>query len=353
VSGYGIAPTPKGVDDATASVVGDTVEALFRDRFSIEGRLRGAPESGPDHLIEALGDLGLFELGGISGSTGGRLLTLDGVVADKAGRELIDGALLHQQIGAIASGVFNFPSQAAEAIIGGQRRVEISIESARGTSHLIPFANATADLIVISSVDGRARIVNHSDLVFEEFEAGWASPFFSEVKVNVIAGASMSDLMLGDSDALQATAHALVAMYMLGAANRLLENTIAYVKQRKQFGVAIGSFQAIKHSLSDVHIDLLHARALTSAALRELEGGGAEGSTLALMAKVASASAAHRGAERCLQAWGGIGFTWDANVHLFLKMIGRLAQWPVPLLILRRDLRNRLYRQSAGPQVGR
>jgi hypothetical protein len=344
MNGNGARTDANGVGDETATIVGDTVEAFFREGFSMEERRNGNPKGDPHHLIGALGDLGLLDFSGTSGFPGGRLLTLDGVVADRAGRELIDGALLHQQIGAIASHVFDFSSEAREAIVGGRRRVEIAVASETSTAHLIPFASATADLILISAVDRQAQIIDHSGIAFEEFEAGWESPFFTEARLRVVPNVGISEAGSGDSNILMASSHALVAMYMLGAASRLLENTVAYVKQRKQFGVAIGSFQAIKHSLSDVQIGLLHARALTSAALRELEANAPEGPTLAMMAKVASASAAHRGAERCLQAWGGIGFTWDADVHLFLKMIERLAQWPVPLLTLRRDLRDRLYR---------
>jgi alkylation response protein AidB-like acyl-CoA dehydrogenase len=124
-------------------------------------------------------------------------------------------------------------------------------------------------------------------------------------------------------------------MYMIGAAADLLRQTAAYAGVRTQFGAPIGSFQAVKHSLADAWIGLHHARELAVGALKG-QAGGLDGLSLAALA---AGSAAQGSAERCLQAMGGIGFTWESDVHRYLKAIVRLRHWPLPEQPRRGELR--------------
>jgi len=108
----------------------------------------------------------------------------------------------------------------------------------------------------------------------------------------------------------------------LGGAARLLEMTVGYAGQREQFGAAIGSFQAVKHHCADMAVGVEAGRAVLWAAALSLDGAGDDVRSRAASAAAAYAkSAASRVAGTALQVHGGIGFTWEHDLHLFLRRI--------------------------------
>jgi alkylation response protein AidB-like acyl-CoA dehydrogenase len=108
----------------------------------------------------------------------------------------------------------------------------------------------------------------------------------------------------------------------LGGAARLLEMTVAYAGQREQFGAAIGSFQAVKHHCADMAVGVEAGRAALWAAALALDGAEDDVRSRAASAAVAYAkSAASQVAGTALQVHGGIGFTWEHDLHLFLRRI--------------------------------
>ena len=108
----------------------------------------------------------------------------------------------------------------------------------------------------------------------------------------------------------------------LGAASRLLDVTVSYAKQREQFGTPIGSFQAVKHHCADMVLAIEASRAsLWAAALALDNASGAARSRAASAAAAYAKSAATRVAGTALQVHGGIGFTWEHDLHLFLRRI--------------------------------
>jgi GTP-binding protein HflX len=114
----------------------------------------------------------------------------------------------------------------------------------------------------------------------------------------------------------------LTAATLLGIGAHLVEVSVAYVAQRHQFGRPVGSFQAIKHRLADAHLAVEFARPLTWVAAHqvgELAPGDPEASTAAAAAKVAAAAAEAAANTHALQCHGGIGFTWEHDLHLWLK----------------------------------
>jgi acyl-CoA dehydrogenase len=127
-------------------------------------------------------------------------------------------------------------------------------------------------------------------------------------------------------------------MYALGAAQSLLTDTVEYAKTRRQFGVAIGSFQAIKHSLADASIELRHARSLVAGGLRELDDATPSAVSTVAMGKDKAGRATQSAAGRCLQVFGGIGFTWEHKTHAFLKTVVRLRHYPEAAGVLRTEL---------------
>jgi len=108
----------------------------------------------------------------------------------------------------------------------------------------------------------------------------------------------------------------------LGGAARLLEMTVGYAGQREQFGAAIGSFQAVKHHCADMAVGVEAGRAVLWAAALSLDGAGDDVRSRAASAAAAYAkSAASEVAGTALQVHGGIGFTWEHDLHLFLRRI--------------------------------
>jgi alkylation response protein AidB-like acyl-CoA dehydrogenase len=108
----------------------------------------------------------------------------------------------------------------------------------------------------------------------------------------------------------------------LGGASRLLEMTVSYALQREQFGAAIGSFQAVKHHCANMAVGVEAGRAALWAGALSLDEEPDDARSRACSAAVAYAkSAASKVAGTALQVHGGIGFTWEHNLHLFLRRI--------------------------------
>jgi alkylation response protein AidB-like acyl-CoA dehydrogenase len=108
----------------------------------------------------------------------------------------------------------------------------------------------------------------------------------------------------------------------LGAAARLLDMTVSYAGQREQFGAAIGSFQAVKHHCADMAVAVEAGRATLWAAALALDTAAAGARTRAAAAAAAYAkAAASTVAGTALQVHGGIGFTWEHDLHLLLRRI--------------------------------
>ncbi len=116
-----------------------------------------------------------------------------------------------------------------------------------------------------------------------------------------------------------AEATTAVATEIVGVCAALLDRTVDYVAERKQFGVPVGSFQAVKHKLADCFVALERARAAAYFAAATLAEDDPRLATAAPMAKVAAGDAAARIVEDAIQSHGGIGYTWEHDLHLFAK----------------------------------
>jgi alkylation response protein AidB-like acyl-CoA dehydrogenase len=112
---------------------------------------------------------------------------------------------------------------------------------------------------------------------------------------------------------------AMLAAEQLGVAERCLEMTVAYLKERYQFARPIGSFQALKHRAADLWVAISQARAASRYAAACLADGDADAPVAVALAKAACGDAATLAAQECVQLHGGIGFTWEHPAHLYLK----------------------------------
>jgi alkylation response protein AidB-like acyl-CoA dehydrogenase len=115
------------------------------------------------------------------------------------------------------------------------------------------------------------------------------------------------------------------AAQLLGVADRLVTMAAAYAVERHQFGNAIGSFQAVKHHLAGALIKLEFARPLVYRGAWSLASGDADASVHASMAKAQASDAAVHAARVALQVHGAIGYTWEHDLHLWMKRAWALA----------------------------
>lgn len=120
----------------------------------------------------------------------------------------------------------------------------------------------------------------------------------------------------------------LVALTALqvGAAARGLTMTVEYAGQRVQFGRPIGSFQALKHRMADMHVALETSRSISRAAARALAEGSSDLPRLAAMAKARCSEALNLIASETIQLHGGIAITWEHDAHIVFKRAHALDQ---------------------------
>jgi alkylation response protein AidB-like acyl-CoA dehydrogenase len=111
----------------------------------------------------------------------------------------------------------------------------------------------------------------------------------------------------------------ILASEQLGIAERCLEMTVAYVKERRQFARPVGSFQAIKHRLADLWVAVIQARAAARYAATCLAAGDADAPVAVALAQATCSDVAVKAGQETVQLHGGIGFTWEHPAHLYLK----------------------------------
>ncbi len=194
-----------------------------------------------------------------------------------------------------------------------------------GSKMLVPYANV-ADLIVVAARTGTG---DHELRLFliETGDAGVKSRLLKGLdltrRVSTLEMNCATATMLDDSNAsfahLLDVASVALAADSLGGTERSLEMAVDYSKLREQFGKPIGSFQALKHAAAEIVADLEPARSLLWYAAYALDCGDAQSSRLAAMAKARLCEVYSRASDRAVLMHGGIGFTWEHDMHLWFK----------------------------------
>jgi alkylation response protein AidB-like acyl-CoA dehydrogenase len=143
---------------------------------------------------------------------------------------------------------------------------------------------------------------------------------FDDAPATLIASGQAASRAL---DAALAGGAGILAAELTGLAQRCLDMTVAYVKERKQFARPVGSFQGLKHRLADLWVSVTQARAASRYAAACLATGTlsnpGDAQVAVALAKAYCSETAVRAAQECVQMHGGIGFTWEHTPHLFLK----------------------------------
>jgi len=131
-----------------------------------------------------------------------------------------------------------------------------------------------------------------------------------------VTAAESGDAVVRDALDLGA---ALLASEQLGVAQWCLDQTVAYLRKRRQFGRPVGGFQAVKHRLADLYVLVESARAAARYAAVTAAEDDPDRGVAASIAQAYCSEVAVKAAEECVQLHGGIGMTWEHPAHLYLK----------------------------------
>jgi alkylation response protein AidB-like acyl-CoA dehydrogenase len=179
-----------------------------------------------------------------------------------------------------------------------------------------------ADTLLVPTTDGLYAVDTHGDgvvvtpVVSLDLTRQLADVTFDRaVGRRIASGSAASDAVA----AALAAGAALLASEQVGLATWCIDATVEYFKTRYQFGRLIGSYQALKHRIADMWVELAQARAVARYAADCLATGSDDTAVATAVAQAFVGPAAVRIAEECLQLHGGIGFTWEHPIHLYLK----------------------------------
>jgi alkylation response protein AidB-like acyl-CoA dehydrogenase len=191
---------------------------------------------------------------------------------------------------------------------------------ARGTKYFVPFA-ASADALVVTTADG--LILAEAPFAVSEVRTLDLAQRFGAVTLEHAATQIGSSELLARVDRLGAVG---ASAMLLGLMSRALEMTLDYVQTRQAFKRPIGAFQALQHRLADM---LLRTESTRSAVYRAawcLDTDAPEAPLACAAAKVYAGDSARLVCGDAIQMHGGIGFTWELDLHLYFKRAKTLEQ---------------------------
>ncbi len=172
------------------------------------------------------------------------------------------------------------------------------------------------DGVALYAVDTSAAGVQRTPLATLDLTRPQARIQMSGARGRLVAGTGEAARVIEHA---LAVGSALLAVEQVGAGQHLLDLAVDYAKSRMQFGRLIGSFQAVKHKLADLLVDLEHARSTAYHAVWALTDGSDDPALAVSIAQATASAALSRIAADTIQVHGGIGFTWEHQAHLYFK----------------------------------
>ena len=259
-------------------------------------------------LWQELGAAGVFALRQPEDAGGvGLGMAEAGVVFQELGRALVPGPLIWSHLAS------SFDAQAATG-----ERIFTGVVRDSSTRLVIDYLGVSDSVVVIGpdvvSVVSATDVADRARAVMVPTD-----PLTPVWVVDALpAGERVGDSELATRVLREGAA--LAAAQQVGIARATTDLAVAYAKEREQFNRPIGSFQAVKHILADMLVRAEVARAAADAAAVTLDQPEVGDPALAVAgAKAVAGEAAVRNSEACIQVHGGMGFTWEALPHLYLK----------------------------------
>jgi len=291
-----------------------TAKDLLAQRSTAE-RVRSAAESKAydDSLWNELAELGWPGVAISEEYGGGGLGVIElATLLEEGGFALANSPLLASAACAIAIQEAGSDSQKSEwlpLLASGEATGSFGIEG-----QTFPDAAGAAVIVVVSQEGDSARLVAGRDI--EATAIDTIDPTRRYGTVELLDG---GDEMPGDVAAATAIAAIITSAELVGICQRALEMTVEYVKERRQFGRPVGSFQAVQHICAQM---LRHTEGARSVTYYAAWAADSDRSLLDEASSLAKSSASNAGVEvtgSAIQAHGGIGFTWEADIHWFYK----------------------------------
>jgi len=182
-----------------------------------------------------------------------------------------------------------------------------------GSAELVIGAGEADVIVLLEDDGGRVLSSEHADLT----PVAAIDPTRSAARVSGAEDAG--EPLAGDVSAGIDRALVAVSAELVGVCDRALEMTVAYVKERRQFGVPVGAFQAVSHRCAQMLLETEQARSTAANAAWAADADPGALAEAAAMAKAAASDAGREVSASAIQAHGGIGFTWEADVHWLYK----------------------------------
>jgi alkylation response protein AidB-like acyl-CoA dehydrogenase len=306
-----------------------TARELLAARYPLDEVRRLALEGAEDPHWEEIAALGWPEIA-VPEEQGGQGLGLVelAVLAEEAGYALAPSALLSTWAAALLL------AAAGEAgrMEGGRRGTvamwDADADGAPDASTLRPDGDRltgekvavpdadVADVLVVTAAGGRHFAVDPAEVAIEPAAALDPTRRLFTVRMD---GARGEPLEGGDWWRPWHAIAVAAAAECVGVAERAMDMAVAYAKERRQFGRPIGSYQAVSHACAQMLLEVEGARSIAYWAAWALDNEPAEGRMAASCAKAYASDAGARVTRSALQVHGGIGFTWEHDLHLLLK----------------------------------
>ncbi|RWA18815.1 acyl-CoA dehydrogenase family protein [Mycolicibacterium elephantis] len=238
-----------------------------------------------------------------------------GAVRDALLGDLIEGTRTAAFAVADRAGVFD-PAAVTVSASGDALSGTVTQVIDAGIADVLLVAANGADGVGLYTVDTSATGVQRTPLATLDLTRSATNVTLTDAPAQRIAGPDETERVL--HHALQVGA-ALLAVEQVGAAQHLLDLSVEYAKSRLQFGRPIGSFQAVKHRLANLLVDVEHARSAAYHAVWALTDGSDDPALATSIAQAVCSAALTHVAAGTIQVHGGIGFTWEHQAHLYYK----------------------------------
>jgi alkylation response protein AidB-like acyl-CoA dehydrogenase len=245
-----------------------------------------------------------------------------------AGATFAETAVVCQEMGRAASANSYLGSAVLavgtlKALQPSETRDRLLADVASGTVRL---AVAFESDFVPDAEDADRILVLTDDGVADTAPTVTATPVLDDTRrLATVATGTTSEQLLFDGDPAAAArrlrdrAAVAIACDRLGVSEAMLSATVGYAKVREQFGRPIGSFQAVKHACADMLVAVSVSRQLVGAAVQAIAEDHPDADVAAAMAKSHACASAVDIAGKAMQLHGGIGYTWESGIHVYLK----------------------------------
>ncbi len=301
----------------------DSVREYLRNEITPE-HIRKGWEGGADTVWPQLAELGLTAVTVPEAQGGLGMDLLDFVLlAEECGYVALPEPLTRVAMVAVpllSQALAESPSETLsgwlEGIAGGQMRVAVGLEG-----ELLEDADQ-ADLLILQQGSDMV-VVERGDMALEHNASMDPSRKLFHIDPQSVPADGVR--LVGAAERALNLGAVACAAECLGLAQRMVDMTVAYTADRQQFGKPVGSFQAVKHHMANVAVKLEYAKAPVYRAASALQAGQAQAGLRVSHAKLAACEAAALAAQNSIQCHGAMGYTWEVDLHIYMKRAWALA----------------------------